>query len=150
MPWSRGTGSSPKKICHAAAVGVFKKSVGGAALLALIAVAALPAGASGRVTYPGLRFGVPFELKVSGVMQKQWTITENTVFCEFSGSGSQTVTFRTAGWTRGRVFSLDRLHSPTPPPPPRPSRATTRPRTPPTTDGRARRRHSTTAAGRAP
>ena len=93
-------------------MGVFRKSVGGAALLALIAVAALPAGASGRVTYPGLRFGVPFELKVSGVMQKQWTITENTVFCEFSGSGSQTVTFRTAGWTRGRVFSLDRLHSP--------------------------------------
>jgi hypothetical protein len=92
-------------------VGVFRRSAGGAALLvALIAVAALPPAAPGRVTYPGPRFGVPFELKVSGVMQKQWRITENTVFCEFSGSGSQTVTFRTSGWTRARVFSVDRLH----------------------------------------
>jgi hypothetical protein len=84
--------------------------VGGAALLALIALAVVPAGTSARVTYPGPRFGVPFELRVSGVMQKRWTITENTVFCEFSGTGSQTVTFRTAGWTRARVFSVDRLH----------------------------------------
>jgi hypothetical protein len=81
-------------------------------VLALIALAALPAGTSGRVTYPGPRFGVPFELKVSGMTQKQWTITENTVFCEYSGTGSQTVNFRTAGWTRARVFSVDRLHSP--------------------------------------
>ena len=81
-------------------------------MLALIALAALPAGTSGRVTYPGPRFGVPFELKVSGMTQKQWTITENTVFCEYSGTGSQTVNFRTAGWTRARVFSVDRLHSP--------------------------------------
>jgi len=81
-------------------------------LLALIGLAALPAGVSGRVTYPGPRFGVPFELKVSGVMQKQWTITENTIFCEYRGSGSQTVTFHTPGWTRARVFSVDRLHSP--------------------------------------
>ncbi len=94
-------------------MGVFRRSAGGAALLvALIAAAALPAAAGGRVTYPGPRFGVPFELKVSGVMQKHWRITENTVFCEFAGSGSQTVTFRTAGWTRARVFSVDRLHSP--------------------------------------
>src|SRR3979490_576018 len=111
MPWSRGTGSSPKKICHAAAVGGFRKSVGGAALLALIAVAALPAGASGRVTYPGPRFGVPFELKVSGVMQKQWQITEPTLFRQSRRTGSPTVTFRTPGWKRARVFSLDRLHA---------------------------------------
>jgi hypothetical protein len=44
-------------------------------------------------------------------MQKQWTITEGAVFCEFRGTGSQTVTFRTPGWTRARVFSVDRLHS---------------------------------------
>lgn len=93
-------------------MGVFRKSAGVVALLALIALAALPAGASGRVTYPGLRFGVPFQLRVSGVMQKRWTITENTIFCEFRGSGSQTVTFHTSGWTRARVFSLDRLHPP--------------------------------------
>jgi hypothetical protein len=91
-------------------VGLFRKSAGGAALLALIALGALPAGTSGRVTYPGPRFGVPFELRVSGVMQKQWTITENVAPCEFTGTGSQTVTFRTAGWTRARVFSVDRLH----------------------------------------
>jgi hypothetical protein len=93
-------------------VGLFRKSAGGAVLLAFIALGALPAGTAGRVTYPGPRFGVPFELRVSGVMQKRWTITENTIFCEFRGSGSQTVTFRTAGWTRARVFSVDRLHSP--------------------------------------
>jgi hypothetical protein len=91
-------------------VRLFRRSAGGAALLALIALAALPAGTSGRVTYPGPRFGVPFELRVSGVMQKQWTITENIAPCEFTGAGSQTVTFRTAGWTRARVFSVDRLH----------------------------------------
>jgi hypothetical protein len=87
-----------------------KKSAGGAALCALIALAALPAGTSARVTYPGPGFGVPFELKVSGVMQKQWQIP-NAIFCEYKGTGSQTVTFRTAGWTRARVFSVDRLHS---------------------------------------
>ena len=93
-------------------MGVFQRSAAGATLLvALIAVAALPAAAPGRVTYPGPRFGVPFELRVSGVMQKQWQIIENPIFCEFSGSGSQTVTFRTSGWTRARVFSVDRLHS---------------------------------------
>ena len=93
-------------------MGVFRTSAGGAALLvALIAVAALSPAAPGRVTYFGPRFGVPFELRVSGVMQKDWRITENTVFCEFSGSGSQTVTFRTPGWTRARVFSVDRLHA---------------------------------------
>ena len=93
-------------------MGVFRKTVGSIALLALIALAALPAGASGRVSYPGPRFGVPFELRVSGVMRKQWTISENPIFCEYRGSGSQTVTFRTSGWTRARVFSVDRLHSP--------------------------------------
>jgi hypothetical protein len=91
-------------------VGLFRRSAGGAALLALIALAALPAGTSGRVTYPGPRFGVPFQLNVSGVIQKQWRISEATTFCEFAGNGSQTVTFRTAGWTRARVFSVDRLH----------------------------------------
>lgn len=99
-------------MCHAAAVGLFRKSAWGAALLALIAMAALPAGTSGRVTYPGPGFGVPFELKVSGVMQKQWKITEPTIFCEYSGSGSQTVSFSTPGWIRTRVFSVDRQHSP--------------------------------------
>lgn len=98
-------------MCHAPSVGLYEKAAGGAALLALIALAALPAGTSARVTYPGPRFGVPFELKVSGVMQKQWQITEPTIFCEYRGTGSQTVSFRTAGWTRARVFSVDRLHS---------------------------------------
>ena len=79
-------------------------------LLALIVLAAVPAGSSGRVTYPGPRFGVPFQLNVSGVMQKQWTISETVIFCEYMGSGSQTVSFRTPGWTRARVFSVDRLH----------------------------------------
>jgi hypothetical protein len=93
-------------------VGVFRRSAGGATLLvALIAVAALPPAAPGRVTYPGPRFGAPFQVRVSGVMRKQWQITEQTAPCEFAGSGSQTVTFRTAGWTRARVFSVDRLHS---------------------------------------
>ena len=81
-------------------------------MIALIAAVALPATASGRVTYPGPRFGVPFQIRLSGSTHKSWTITEQTVFCEYSGSGSQTVTFHTAGWTRARIFSVDRLHSP--------------------------------------
>jgi hypothetical protein len=87
-------------------------SAGAAALLALLAAAVAPESAAGRVPYPGPRFGVPFELKLSGTAMRRWTIVEPTVFCEFSGSGSQTVTFHTRGWARARVFSVDRLHSP--------------------------------------
>ena len=91
-------------------MGVVRKSAGAAALSALVVAAVLPGAAGGRVTYPGPRFGVPFQLRLSGSVTKRWQIVEHTVFCEYSGSGSQTVTFHTKGWVRARVFSVDRLH----------------------------------------
>jgi hypothetical protein len=75
-------------------------------LAAVAAAAAVPAGAAAAPHYTGPRYGVPFDVRLSGTLTRAWTITEKPFSCEPAGGGSQTVRFRTPGVAHARFASL--------------------------------------------
>lgn len=82
-----------------------------AVLAVTIAVTATGVAAAATPRYTGPRYGVPFDVRLSGTLTRTWTITDDAFPCEPAGGGVQTVRFHTAGAAHARFASTE-SHSP--------------------------------------